>query len=122
MEIIQPNSFNRLKWALVFCLLGAVIVGNYYYREMALTVRSVAAVAVVSLALLLARTTQQGGAATVFIREALNEARRVIWPTRPVTLQITLVVAIMTLVAALVLWGIDTLLVMFITFITGLRV
>jgi preprotein translocase subunit SecE len=122
MEIIQPNSFNRLKWVLVFCLLGAVIVGNDYYRELPLAVRAVTVVLVASLALLVAQTTQQGSAATVFIQEALNETRRVIWPTRPVTLRITLVVATMTLVVALVLWGIDTLLVMLITFITGLRV
>ena len=54
-------------------------------------------------------------------REARTEVRKVIWPTRQETLHTTLIVAAVTAVMSLILWGLDGILVRLVSFITGLR-
>ena len=44
-----------------------------------------------------------------FLGETRAELRKVVWPTRPETLQTTLVVIVMVLIASLLLWGVDSL-------------
>ena len=53
--------------------------------------------------------------------EARTEVRKVIWPTRQETLHTTLIVAAVTAVMSLILWGLDGILVRLVSFITGLR-
>jgi len=75
----------------------------------------------ISIAGGMALLTKKGKASLEFAREARIEMRKVIWPTRHETLQTTLIVALITLVMSLILWGIDSILVRLISFITGLR-
>ncbi len=68
------------------------------------------------------RAVNDKGKATVaFAREARTEVRKVIWPTRRKTLHTTLIVAAVTAVMSLILWGLDGILVRPVSFITGLR-
>ena len=60
-------------------------------------------------------------ATVAFAREARTEVRKVIWPTRQETLHTTLIVAAVTAVMSLILWGLDGILVRLVSFITGLR-
>lgn len=115
------GGFDVLKWALVVGLLVAVVLGNHCYRGSALAVRVVAAGVAIFLALLVARMTQQGKKTANFVQEAYCEIHRVDWPTRQEVLKTTMVVAAVTVVIALALWGIDTILVRLVTFITGVR-
>jgi len=73
--------------------------------------------AYVSIALL----TSKGKATVAFAREARTEVRKVVWPTRQETLHTTLIVAAVTAVMSLILWGLDGILVRLVSFITGLR-
>ncbi len=59
-------------------------------------------------------------ATLAFAREARVEMK-VIWPTRQETLQTTLIVAAVTAVMSLILWGLDGILVRLVSFITSLR-
>lgn len=63
----------------------------------------------------------KGKATLAFAREARVEMRKVIWPTRQETLQTTLIVAAVTAVMSLILWGLDGILVRLVSFITSLR-
>ncbi len=65
--------------------------------------------------------TTKGKATVAFAREARTEVRKVIWPTRQETLHTTLIVAAVTAVMSLILWGLDGILVRLVSFITGLR-
>ena len=47
----------------------------------------------------------KGKATVAFAREARTEVRKVIWPTRQETLHTTLIVAAVTAVMSLILWG-----------------
>ncbi|MBC8953898.1 MULTISPECIES: preprotein translocase subunit SecE [Xenorhabdus] len=115
------RGLDIAKWLLVAVLLVVAIVGNYYYREYNLPLRAIAVVAIVALAGAAALWTVKGKAALAFAREARIEMRKVIWPTRQEALHTTLIVAAVTAVMSLILWGLDGILVRLVSFITGLR-
>ncbi|HGJ5876174.1 MAG TPA: preprotein translocase subunit SecE [Arsenophonus sp.] len=115
------RSFDVAKWILVAILLVIAIVGNYYFRQYNIALRVIAVVAVAVLAGGITLWTAKGKATLAFAREARIEMRKVIWPTRQEALQTTLIVAAVTVVMALILWGLDGILVRLVSFITGLR-
>lgn len=112
---------EAIKWFFVFILLFAAIVGNYYYRDMSMPLRALAVIIIISLAGLLALCTDKGKSSIAFARESRTEMYKVIWPTRQETLQTTLVVSVVTVFMSLILWGLDSILIYLVAFITGLR-
>ncbi len=115
------RGMEAVKWFVVVILLILAVVGNYYYRDFNLPLRTLAVVVALSIAGVMALTTTKGKAAIAFAREAHIEVRKVIWPSRQETLQTTLIVAVATALMSLVLWGLDGVLVRLVSFITGLR-
>lgn len=115
------RGLEALKWLVVAVLLVVAIVGNYYYRAYSLPLRALAVVVVIAIAGAVALLTTKGKATVTFAREARTEVRKVIWPTRQETLHTTLIVAAVTAVMSLILWGLDGILVRVVSFITGLR-
>ncbi|HCM62614.1 preprotein translocase subunit SecE [Morganella psychrotolerans] len=113
------RSADVAKWLVVAVLLVAAIGGNYYFREFNLALRALAVVVVIALAGGIALWTTKGKATLTFAREARVEMRKVIWPTRQETLQTTLIVAAVTAVMSLVLWGLDGILVRLVSYITS---
>ncbi|WP_434526770.1 preprotein translocase subunit SecE [Photorhabdus asymbiotica] len=115
------RSLEVVKWLLVAVLLTVAIVGNYLYREYSLPLRAIAVVIIVALAGAAALWTAKGKTTLAFAREARIEMRKVIWPTRQEALHTTLIVAAVTALMSLILWGLDGILVRLVSFITGLR-
>ncbi|QXF32090.1 preprotein translocase subunit SecE [Photorhabdus luminescens] len=115
------RSLEVMKWLLVAALLMVAIVGNYLYREYSLPLRAMAVVVIVALAGAVALWTAKGKTTLAFAREARIEMRKVIWPTRQEALHTTLIVAAVTALMSLILWGLDGILVRLVSFITGLR-
>ncbi|MFB6434539.1 MAG: preprotein translocase subunit SecE [Candidatus Malihini olakiniferum] len=115
------HGLETIKWLIVAFLLVIAIVGNYYYRAYSLPLRALAIVILISTAGSVALLTSKGKATVTFSREARTEVRKVIWPTRQETLHSTLIVAAVTAMMSLILWGLDGILVRLISFITGLR-
>ncbi len=112
---------EAMKWVVVVALLPVAIVGNYLYRDIMLPLRALAVVILIAAAGGVALLTTKGKATVAFAREARTEVRKVIWPTRRETLHTTLIVAAVTAVMSLILWGLDGILVRPVSFITGLR-
>ncbi|ACR67416.2 preprotein translocase subunit SecE [Edwardsiella ictaluri] len=115
------RGLEVMKWLVVAVLLIVAIVGNYIYRDVSLPLRALAVVVIIAAAGGIALMTTQGKATVAFAREARTEMRKVIWPTRQEALHTTLIVAAVTAVMALILWGLDGVLVRLVSFITGLR-
>ncbi|AJR01630.1 preprotein translocase subunit [Hafnia paralvei ATCC 29927] len=115
------RGLQALKWLVVAVLLIVAIVGNFLYRDVSLPLRAMAVVLIIAIAGAVALLTTQGKATVAFAREARTEMRKVIWPTRQETLHTTLIVAAVTAVMSLILWGLDGILVRLVSFITGLR-
>lgn len=110
-----------LKWLLAIALLLAGLVGNHYYSDVSMLLRTLAWLAILAVSGFVASKTQKGRWVVEFCRDSRMELRKVVWPTREETMQTTLVVAAMVIVLALLLWGMDTVLVWAIGWLTGQR-
>jgi preprotein translocase subunit SecE len=106
----QSSPFNIVKWSLVVALVAVAVVGNQYYSDESLLYRVLAMVAIGGVAVFVALATTQGLAFAALVKGARIEIRKVVWPTRPETLQTTFIVLGVVLIAALILWGLDSLL------------
>ncbi len=120
----EPQVESRLdwaKWATSLILVLAGLVGNHYYSEVSMPLRTVGWVVLLSVATFIASRTQKGKWVVEFFRDSRMELRKVVWPTREETMQTTLVVAAMVVILALLLWGMDGILVWAIGWLTGQR-
>ncbi|ODN42830.1 preprotein translocase subunit SecE [Piscirickettsia litoralis] len=108
VKVELKSRFDKLKWALVCLLVVAAAVGNFYFSSYALSLRAGAILVVIVAALAIASLTDKGRQAVSFLREARIELRKVVWPARKEVQQTTLIVGAFVVVAALVLWGVDS--------------
>ncbi|SET79355.1 preprotein translocase subunit SecE [Thalassotalea agarivorans] len=116
------GSLDTVKWLLVLIILAGAVVGNYMFGEESVLVRAIAVVAAVIVAGLIAMTTEKGKAGVAFAKESRTEVRKVVWPTRQEAIQTTGIVLVATVIMALILWGLDSVLFWVVGFITGLQV
>ena len=97
-----------LKWIVVFVLVAAGVVGNWYFGDWPFLYRALALVGLALVAGFAALQTERGQRVWNLAREARTELRRVVWPNRQETTQTTMIVLILILLFALILWGLDS--------------
>ena len=121
-SIEKTKSVNTFLWVLVVVIVVAAAIGNVYFAQQYSTPIRVVGIAVLLVAALaVAAQTNQGKKALSFFAEARTELRRIVWPTRLETMQTTLIVMGVTVVTSLILWGLDSIIVSLINFLTDLR-
>ena len=121
----EVSIFDRMKWWFVYLVVAGGIFGNWYYGNPDSTyfipafwrALILVGLAVGSAALLL--TTERGRNLWILFRDARSEIRKVIWPTRPETLQTTWIVLILIVIFALILWLLDSGLSLLVQWIIG---
>lgn len=119
---VKNKGVNGLLWTLSILLVAVAAVGNTYFaNHFPLIVRVILLVVLLIFAVGLAALTNQGLTAIGFLKDARLELRKIIWPKRQETTQTTLIVGAVCLVVALALWGIDSIIVAVINFLTSLR-
>jgi preprotein translocase subunit SecE len=116
----QSNGLDMFKWVVVFALLAGLVTANTVYGELSVLYRALAALVVAVIAGFIAASTNKGSAFLSFAKESRTEVRKVVWPTRQEANQTTLIVLAATLVMALILWGLDGIIVRVVGFITGI--
>jgi len=116
----QSNGLDMFKWVVVFALLAGLVTANTMYGEISVLYRAIAIVVVVGIAGFIAATTEKGSTFLSFAKESRTEVRKVVWPTRQEANQTTLIVLAATLIMALILWGLDGIIVRVVGFITGI--
>ncbi|MDM8568984.1 preprotein translocase subunit SecE [Thiotrichales bacterium HSG1] len=115
-----PNKvIDFVKWILVAILVAAGIAGFHYFSEYSLLLRVVSILAVVGMAFFVASTTTKGRSTVDFFRQSHLEVRRVVWPTRQETVQMTGIVMLMVVLVALFIWSLDSLLLWSVRIFTG---
>ena len=127
-----PRDQLALAWGAVGCAavvagtgLPPVLASATFVSVLAGVVPAVAGcavpgvVAVVGVAVGLVLWTDLGGRFASFSRESRVELRKVVWPTRQETVQITLIVLVLVFLIGLFLWLVDSLLFWGVQMITG---
>lgn len=116
------SSDNRLdipKWIIAVLFAGAGLVGFYYLEEQySQLIRVITLLAGVGFAIFVASRTEKGRAILQFARESQLEVRKVVWPTRQETVQMTGLVILMVVVLAIVIWFLDTILLWIVRWLT----
>lgn len=119
---VKSKGANSALWIIAVLLIAIAAVGNAYFAShFAIVVRVLLMVVLIVGAVVCAALTNQGQTAIGFMKESRLELRKIVWPTRPEATQTTLIVVALCLVVALALWGIDSIIVSLITFLTNLR-
>lgn len=120
----QVKSTNKVldifKWLLAVVFLSAAVVGNYWFADQIAFIYRVLIVVVLMLfAVFFAATTDIGVRFRALLHDANVERRKVVWPTRPETVQTTLIVVAVVFLMAMILWGLDSLLGFLISLLIG---
>ena len=98
---------DKIKLGVAFLLIAAGIAGFYALQESAAVVRLASVLLGFALAAAVIWTTEPGKRFFVFGRESVDEAKRVVWPTRKETIQTTGVVLLFAIIMALFLLAVD---------------
>jgi preprotein translocase subunit SecE len=106
----EGTKLDALKWVVVVAIVAAGVVGNSVFSGESLLYRVLALLALALAAGFIAFQTAKGRAFFKLFKEAKNEIRKVVWPTRQETLQTTAIVVVAVLIVGLLLWGLDSLL------------
>ncbi|MDH2998399.1 preprotein translocase subunit SecE [Pasteurellaceae bacterium LFhippo2] len=118
----KSKGVNGALWAVSLVLLAVAAVGNAYFAtHFALIVRILLLIVLIVGAVAAAAFTNQGQKAIGFMKDSRQELRKIIWPNRQEATQTTLIVVAMCVLVALALWGIDSIIVAIINFLTNLR-
>ncbi len=118
-DTTTSDKLNFLKWFLVVLLLGGGIIGFYYFAGHSLLLRVFGLLFVIGIAALIASTTTKGRSTLIFLHDSHLEVRRVVWPTRQETVQMTGVVFVMVVLVALIIWMVDSILFWLVRLLTG---
>ena len=95
---------DKIKLVLAALLLVAGVAGFYYLGDSAMIVRLGAIVAGAGAGIAVAWFTAPGQQFLAFLRDAITEVKKVVWPTRKESLQTAGIVFAFVVVMALFLW------------------
>lgn len=113
------TTFDTFKLVLAVILLLAGVGGYYYFAELSVLYRALGVIGLSVAALVIVLTTARGRDLWAFFRESRAEVRRMVWPTRQETVQMTLIVFALVFLVGLILWLLDMLLFWGVTLLTG---
>ncbi len=101
---------DKLKLVIAIFIFLAAIGGYYVYADTPQLFRVLGLLVDAGIAMAIAMTTEKGQFLWSFVGEARVEVRKVVWPNRRETVQTTLLVIVMVIVAAIFLWLLDMML------------
>lgn len=99
---------DKIKLVLSLLFVGFGVTGFYLLEDnQPMVVRILAVLAGLIAAVVLLSTTKSGKEFFAFSRDAVAEAKRVVWPSRRETIQTTVAVFVLVLVMAIFMWIVD---------------
>ena len=110
---------DNIKLLVAGLLIAAGIAGFYLFVDSPTVVRVLSVLAGVGAAVGVAWYTAVGQRFFAFSQESITEARKVVWPTRKETMQMTGVVVAFVIVMALFLWMVDGVLLWLVKLLMG---
>lgn len=121
-QTVQKRTpIDIVIWIITIVLIGLGVWANEHFSYIDISLRLIGWLVLVLLASVVALQSHQGKAIWKFMQDARTELRRVVWPTRKETVQTTMLVVGMVILLGLVIWGIDTILLHLMGWLTGQR-
>ncbi|APZ44098.1 preprotein translocase subunit SecE [Acidihalobacter ferrooxydans] len=102
------SILDTLKVVVAAALVIVAVLGFYYFSDQMLVIRVLGLLVVVGAAIGVFLTTTHGRRVWRFVADSRTEVRKIVWPTRAETMQVTLVVIAMVIVVGVSLWLLDT--------------
>jgi len=110
---------DRMKLMGAGALVLAALVLFYLLGDFSFLYRVLGLLVVFGVAIFLFLQTDRGTRALSFFKDSRTEVRKVVWPTRAETTQLTITVMIIVFIVGLFLWILDLILSGAFRFITG---
>jgi preprotein translocase subunit SecE len=98
---------DKLKLAIAALIVVAALGGYYYFAAQPVYARVGVILAGFIVAAAVGWTSAQGKQFHAYVKDSITEAKKVVWPARKETVQITGVVVAFVLVMAIFLWFVD---------------
>ena len=117
-EEAPKSSLDKVKWLLAAVALAGAVYANHYLVDGSILVRVAVVIVMIAVGLAVGFSTTKGRNGLAFAKEARIEARKVVWPTRPETIQTTLIIVVAVSLVSLLLYFLDMGLVTIINFLT----
>ena len=115
----QSSVLDIIKLVIAAGIVVAAIAAYYQFANESQLLRMIGVLVALLVGGAIALISSQGRALWSFASEARAEVRKVIWPTRPETVQTTLAVIVIVIIVGLFLWAIDSILFWVVQLLTG---
>ena len=103
-------KFDLVKLVIAALIVIVAVAGFYIFADQSTPLRVAGLLAATGVAAWIGLQTEPGRNLWDFLQDAQVEVRKVVWPTRQETTQTTLLVIAVVILAALILWGLDSVL------------
>jgi len=113
------NSLDTIKLVLSLVVLIGSIVGYYVFSDLHPVVRVLGVVVGAGVATFILYQTTVGKNWFQYLSLAKREVRQVVWPTRPETVQMTLIVFVVVILMGIFLWLVDMFFLWAVKLLTG---
>jgi preprotein translocase subunit SecE len=113
------TALDAAKLALGVLIVAGGVAGFYLLSSQPIWLRWIIVLAGLAVGALVSLQSFQGKTFWAFVQTSRIELRKVVWPTRQETLQVTVVVFVMVIVLSLFFWGLDSLLGWITRWLTG---
>ena len=115
----SSNSMDTVKMVLSLLVLIGSIVGYYVFDDAHPVVRVLGVVAGAVVSMFILYQTSVGRGWFQYLSLAKREVRQVVWPTRPETVQMTLIVFVVVILVGIFLWLVDMFFLWAVKLLTG---
>ncbi|MEZ5589554.1 MAG: preprotein translocase subunit SecE [Gammaproteobacteria bacterium] len=113
------SKMDTAKLLVAIALVVVAVVAFYYFESTSQLARVAGLLVVVGVAVAMAATTTFGSGLIEFMQDSRSELRKVVWPSRQETLQVSLAVILMVIVMSIFLWLLDMFLFWLVRLLTG---
>ncbi|MBO1925183.1 preprotein translocase subunit SecE [Thiomicrorhabdus sp. 6S3-12] len=113
------SSLDTIKLVASLAVLILSLAGYYTFDQMHAVVRVLGVVAGAAVAVFIFYQTTIGRSWFQYLSHAKREVRQVVWPTRPETIQMTLIVFVVVILMGIFLWLVDMFFLWAVKLLTG---
>ena len=113
------SKLDTAKLLVAVVLVVIAVAAFYYFEDVSQLVRVIGLLVALGVGIAIAATTELGGNLIGFMQDSRAELRKVVWPSRQETLQVSLAVILMVIIMSIFLWLLDMFLFWLVRLLTG---